>query len=246
MNKYFIFLTFLLIGFDGFSQAQFEAYLSPGLGYRTISLRPGVDMGYKDSLNDVDKLRQNWSGGFSYIHDFDRNLRLQIGLMYRRISFTRVKSDLQFHDTIHPAIGRIEDLSQTVQKDAYFYHKYRYLSVPIVFQQFVAPKYGRSKSSIYVVAGLSFDLKIEDKIDIFLKGYSAKGKSRHTIPNDYSANIFNVYGICGARFSFEIAPKTYFNLQPHLAYPLFQTATGAEVKMRLYQVNLQAGVSRQL
>ncbi|MCB0734689.1 MAG: hypothetical protein H6608_04225 [Flavobacteriales bacterium] len=222
---------------------QFETYLVPGLGYRSVTLNKNLPDSYKDSLANMDHLRQNWSGGVSYIHQFNENSGLQIGLMYRRVSFKRKLEDIQFHDTVHPSIGRIEDLSQSFQKDAHFTHLYQYLSIPVTYQQFLAPKYGRSKYSVYLTLGASADFLIDSQTDVFLRGFSVKGKSRYNLPADYAGNGFNVSAMIGAKYTVKISEKAWFNLQPHLMYQVLNSASDNDLSLRLFQLNLQAGVA---
>ena len=45
------------------AQSELEAYLTPGIGYRSISVSANASPDFKDSLNEMDKVRQNWGGG---------------------------------------------------------------------------------------------------------------------------------------------------------------------------------------
>lgn len=244
--KQFFLVLFFFVAIEGSAQTSLEAFLTPGIGYRQLSAKPLVSPEFKDSLNKMDMTRKNWSFGLNYIHAVNRNINLQLGLEYHRMSFTRVLEDLQFHDTVHPQVGRIEDLSQTGQKDAFFYHKYHYLSVPFVVQTFLAPKYGRKKASVHLITGISFDLLIQDKIDVFLKGYTVKGESRHTIQNDYTAAQLNINTIIGGRFVFFLEEKLAFTVQPHLTFPLLVSTEDDFVAMRLFQTNLRVGIAKTL
>ena len=179
----------------------------------------------------------------AYIHGFNRDFKLQFGLQYRRMSFTRVLEDLQFHDTVHPALGRIEDLSQNGQKNAYFYHQYHYVSIPVLLQTFIGPEYGRSKFSAHFISGITVDVLLNDDIKVFLQGYSMKGKDKHNIPNDYDASVVNVNVVAGGKFRFPIGENMNFNVQPNFVFPLLQTASDDNLGIRSFQANIRAGVS---
>jgi len=229
-----------------FAQSEMEIYLTPGLGYRTISVSAQTSPDFKDSLNQMDKVRQNWGGGVAYIHGFNRDFKLHFGLQYRRMSFTRVLEDLQYQDTVHPALGRIEDLSQNGQKNAYFYHKYHYVSVPVLLQTFIGPEYGRSEFSAHLITGVTVDVLLNDDIKVFLQGYSLKGKDKHSIPNDYKASVLNVNLVGGVKFRFPIGENMNFNVQPNFVFPILQTSSDDNVSMRLFQTNIRAGISLNL
>jgi hypothetical protein len=245
MKRYLLILLVLCSGLV-YGQSAFEIGFTPGLGYRTISASTGTSSEFIDSVKQMDKVRQNWGISTSFIHGFNRDHKLQMGLFYRRVSFTRVIEDLQFQDTVHPSIGRIEDLSQNGQKNAYLYNRYHYLSIPIVLQTFIGPEYGRTKYSIHFISGLSADILIQDDIKIFLQGYSIKGKSVHIIDSDYDASAFNLNVILGGRVEIPIGEKLNFNLQPNFSFPLLATSSDSYLSMRLYQMNLKVGVSLDL
>jgi len=216
----------------------------PGIGYRVISLNGSTNTSIKDSLNGLDKPRQSWSAGCKLLFGLDKYSAIQIGLYYKGLSFTRIKEDLQFHDTVHPEIGRIIDLSQTIaQKDAYFYHKYRYLSIPVVYQKAFTRETFNSKMKFYFTSGFDFDFLIQDNTKVSLPGFSVGGEDRFSISNDYTSSTFNVALNLGARFEYRLDEHSNFSVQPAFNYPLLSTSKDDLASLRLFQFGLAVGVN---
>ncbi|MBO6515677.1 MAG: outer membrane beta-barrel protein [Bacteroidia bacterium] len=243
MKQLLILALYLAMHVTAFGQTRVEAFIMPGFGYHHMSLNNG-DQSVRDSLNDMDRVRQNWGGGVKFLFYLDKFSALQVGLHYKGLSFTRVKEDLQFHDTVHPEIGRIIDLSQTIaQKDAYFYHRYRYLSIPVVYQKTFTRQSFNNKMQFFFSSGLDFDFLINDKTSVALPGFSVKGEDRFTINNDYSSSSFNIGLNLGARFEYRLDEHSNFSVQPAFSYPLLSTAKDELVQFRLFQFGMAVGVN---
>jgi hypothetical protein len=235
------FTLFILLAQLGLAQVRLEGFINPGLGYRHLT---GAEENVKDSLGNMDELRQNWSGGVKLVMSFDKLTALQVGLNYKGLSFTRVRRDLQFHDTVHPEIGRILDLSQTVlSKDAYFHHRYRYLSIPVMYQRVLSREMINQKLQFMFVGGLDFDFLLNDKTKVFLPGFSVNGEDRHTINNDYTASPFNMGINIGGRLDYRLDEHSNFSAQPTFNYPFLLTAKDNLAGLRLFQFGVTVGVN---
>jgi hypothetical protein len=226
------------------AQVRIEGFITPAVGFRHINQGSiGTDQ-LMDSLKDADSPRQNWSGGVKLLVGFNKHTSMQFGINYKGMSFTRIRRDYQFHDTVHPAIGRVLDLSQTViSKDAYFYHKYRYLSVPVIFQTALQKNMTNTKMRFYFAGGLDFDFLIRDDIFVSMPGWSVKGEDRYVIPNDYQAVKANLALNLGGRFEYKLDEHSTFSVQPAFNYPLLLTAKDDYVQFRMYQFGVSVGVS---
>ena len=146
---------------------------------------------------------------------------------------------------MHPEIGRILDLSQTIaQKDAYFYHRYRYLSVPVIFQKSFTRQSVNNKLQFYFSSGLDFDILLSDKNQgVPFPGWSVGGEDRFTISNDYDAGSFNIALNLGARMEYRLDEHANFTVQPAFNYPLLLTAKNDLARFRLYQFGVAVGIS---
>lgn len=199
---------------------------------------------FKDSLGSMDRVRHNWGGGLKALIFIDKFTYLQVGVEYKGLSFTRVREDLQFHDTVHPEIGRIWDLSQTVlSKDAYFHHKYRYFSVPVIYQKAFTKRKVHPKMQFYLATGLNFDFLFTDDTRVVLNGWTVSNESLFRIPNDYTASSFNVGLDLGARFEYLLNERSTFSVQPAFKYPFLSTAKDDFVQFSIFQIGMQVGVN---
>lgn len=193
----------------------------------------------------MDGLRHNWSAGIRVVtKELGRSAnKFQIGIEYRGVSFSRVLSDLQFHDSIHPKVGRINDLSVTVEKNAYFSHKYRYLSFPVNYQFRLLERKNTSNFNFYLNLGVAPELLIADDIKLFLKGFTVGGENHYSLTNDYDATQLNITAQLGGRMVYKMSEIQSFIIQPQLQFPIFTTAHDDKQSMRLYQLGLNVGVN---
>ena len=244
MIKIYTICLFVFVSNLALAQTHIEGFVTPAIGYRHMVAGPNGNDNYLDSLRAMEAPRQNWSGGVKLILGIDKYSALQIGLNYKGMSFTRTRRDYQFHDTVHPKIGRIEDLSQSVlSKDAYFYHKYRYLSVPVIYQKALSRTVFNNKMQFYFAGGLDFDFLIRDNIAVALNGWSVDGKDRFSITNDYESTKANVALNLGARFEYKLDEHSIFSVQPAFNYPLLLSAKDDFVQFRMYQFGVSVGVN---
>jgi len=226
------------------AQIRVEGFLTPAIGYRHMTSGPMGTADLMDSLKNADKVRQNWSGGVKLLVGIDKYTSIQFGVNYKGMSFTRLLEDFQFHDTVHPKIGRVEDLSQTVlSKDAQFFHKYRYISIPVIFQKSFTKTVFNNKMQFYFASGLDFDFLIQDDMYVSLNGWSVKGEDRHVITSDYESTKANLALNLGARFEYKLDEYATFSVQPAFNYPLLLSAKDDFVQFRMYQFGISVGVS---
>jgi hypothetical protein len=244
LKKLITLSTLVLISGLTFAQVRIEGFVTPAVGFRHINNGPLGTSLLLDSLKDADQARQNWSGGVKLIVGLNKYSSIQFGLNYKGISFTRIREDYQFHDTVHPEIGRVLDLSQTVlSKDAYFYHKYRYLSIPIIYQTAFTKKIFNSKMQFYFAGGLDFDFLLKDKMAVSMNGWSVGGEDRFVISSDYESAKANLSLNLGARFEYKLDEHSIFSVQPAFNYPLLLSAKDDFVQFRMYQFGVSIGVN---
>ncbi len=244
MKNIILFAFLIVSALDLSAQVRLEAFLTPAVGYRQLSGTKFASNQLTDSLKNADRARQNWSGGLKLVLGIDKYSALQIGVNYKGLSFMRVREDYQFHDTVHPKIGRVLDLSQTVlSKDAYFAHRYRYLSVPIIYQKAYTRKVFNSKMQFYVTTGLEFDFLIKDKMFVNLPGWSIGGEDQFEIESDYESSQVNLSFNLGSRFEYKLSERSSFSAQPAFNFPFLVTAKDEFVQFRMFQFGVSVGVN---
>jgi hypothetical protein len=243
-----LFAILLGLAFSAMAQQRIEMYLSPGIGYRAMRFNADVPSSFQDSLSNMDRTKYNWSGGVRFVSDIlnRRGDRFSIGLEYRGTSFMRVFEDIQFHDTVHPAVGRINDLSVSVQKDAFFNHQYRYIALPFLYNYRLLHQKNTGKFDLYLNVGVAPEILVADDIKLFLKGFTVGGESNYSIPNDYSSTSFNADFQLGFRMDYKLNETQSFILNPQIQFPILPTSEELNHSMRVFQVALNVGINLDL
>lgn len=232
-------LILLTLGSFASGQAYLEGYLSPGFSYRAIS---GAA---PDSTEFDDQQRLMLSFGFNIGVDLSKDVRLITGFGLSQKGYTGVKRDMQFLDSLHPSIGRIEDLSETIlSKDAFFRHTFRYLQVPLLIDYNIGSKYKRGSNRIGVIFGLSGEVLLNHQTDIFLKGFSVAGDNEHRLlPSDFQVRDYNVNVHFGSKIGIMLQENIWFQVQPMIQFPFLTSANFQNTDMRFFQANIQTGIS---
>jgi hypothetical protein len=234
--RYFLVVLALMGHKALFAQAYVELFVSPSFNYR---MAPSLD-----STAFKDAWRLSWSTGFNVAFDVNRDARLITGFTLSNMGYTGVKEDMQFLDSLHPNIGRIEDLSQTsLSKDAFFYHKFSYLQIPLLLDYNIGSKYKQNEYRIGIVSGFSANVLLQHRTDIFLKGFSVAGDNEHTLePSDFQLSEFNVHFHAGAKFGLNLQNGFWLQAQPSFQIPFASSGSFEGRSLRLTQVNLQVGI----
>jgi|GEM_PF-2045155 len=239
-----VFGLFILAGTDCKAQEFVGLQISPNFSSRLLN---SSDSHLKDSLDAADNIRTSVSYGIDLSFNLNKSLALNTGLRYSDYGFTRIWYDLQFHDEIHPDIGRIEDLSEAAQKDAYFYHKFRYLDIPIRLNYQISKKRHQQDYRIYLHAGVINHIFLSEEQKVFFKGFSVGGERTYTdISTGYNMRSFNISAVGGARFILRIAPDIWISAQPEFNFPLLESNEGGLANFRLIQVAGNFGISKAL
>jgi hypothetical protein len=241
MKKILLILPFVIASLGASAQEFLELTVSPNFSSRILS---SDNSQLKDSLDNADKVRKSIGFGIGASFNLNESMALTTGLRYNDYGFTRVWEDLQFHDVVHPDIGRIEDLSQAAQKDAFFFHKFRYLEIPIRINFQLSKKRNNQQYRIYAHAGLVNQIFLEEEFKAFFKGFSVGGERTYTgISTGYTMKSFNLTSVFGARFIYRISPDFWVTAQPELSIPFAEHNEGDESTFRLTQFSGNFGIA---
>jgi hypothetical protein len=243
--KFIVTLSILLVcSLNVKSQEFIELLASPNFSYRLLN---SDNSHLNDSLDNSDHIRKSVGFGIGASFNLNSSLALVTGIRYNDYGFTRIWEDLQFHDKVHPEIGRIEDLSQAAQKDAYFFHKFRYLEIPIRINYQVSRKSNNQDYRIYFHAGLINQIFMNEELKVFFKGFSVGGERTYTgISTGYNLKSFNVSAVAGARFIIRISPDIWLTAQPEINVPFSEHNQGDLSTFRLTQLSGNFGIAKTL
>ena len=250
MNKfnYFKIMCFLIgISTFKFLNAQkndglWQFNITPTLGNRLISYKNNVSTQFKDSIKKADGWRTSIGAGLGYNLITSKKTRLYFGIQYQNFGFTRTKKNLKFRDTIHPEIGRVNDLSQTGEIYVNFNYRYHYLAIPFLYSyQFYANK-GKSTSIHWLVGG-SISGLLKHDIRAVLRGFSAYGEKIFILKNEAEqAALLNANIHLGLRLENLVYKNTWIFIQPMVYAPILNANYGKE-RHRLYSIGAEVGIA---
>lgn len=229
--------------FAGYTQNRFEAGIG---GLLNVHMLNYDNNNTTDSLKNLTKMRLTAQGGFKVNFKINRQFDMQIGLGYNRFSSKFERTGLNFHDSIHPAIGRIEDLSQGASKAALYWYNFDYLSIPLNFMYRIDVRKGAGIYTPYFVFGVQNDILVNHMLKVETRGFTMLGENVHKIkdsrwaPTDYVARI-NL----GGRFEIKLDKLSNIVLQPEIKVAVNPSAT-AQPKVYQHAAGIWVGLTRKI
>lgn len=245
MNKTYVLTVFIFVTnicqsqkFDGLWQFN----ITPSIGNRAIKFKDNVTNQFKDSIKKADGWRTSIGGGIGYNMITSKKTRLYFGLQYQNMGFTRTKKNLKFRDTIHPEIGRVNDLSQTGEIYVDFNYRYHYFALPFLYDaQFYANK--EKSTTLHWLAGGSIAGLFKHDIRAVLRGFSAFGEKVFILKNeDEQAALINANIHLGLRLENIVYKNTWIFAQPMVYIPILNANYGKE-RHHLYSLGVEVGIA---
>jgi hypothetical protein len=162
------------------AQSTIEAGTGGLLNFQFISSEKN---GTADSLRDLSKTHVSLQAGLRANFELKKNWGCQIGIGYARYNSRFERVGLRFHDSIHPALGRIEDLSEAATKTVVYRYNFDYIDIPINFTYKLTVRKGAGFYSPYIIVGFNNEILLNHKLRIDTKGFTIKGENIHKIEN---------------------------------------------------------------
>jgi len=240
-RKISLVITFLSIVSFSFSQS-IGIHLAPQLvGHLATDSKI---VGASDSIRKTDGAAFKWQFGLDMRFALDKEWSIQTGLSISNLGFKRTREGLQFLDSIHPAIGRVEDLSDNGIKIATYTYEYTYLVVPLFFHYDISPRYKRQLYQHSFYFGPSFQYLIADELDIFTSGFSVAGSFDHKVEDTgYNPSQANIGFALGTRSQIRIESNLFVSLQPKLSLQLLNSGKDDWLKYNLFQATMEIGLN---
>jgi len=218
-------------------------YLSPSFSSHFLSAIDH-DQPDRDSIAKMDRADFRWNAGFGVKLPIDKDWALQTGVELRNYGFLRVWEDLQYLDSIHPDIGRVEDLSNNGIKVADYHYRYTYLSIPLLFHRDISSRKYRHTYQFSIFLGPRFQFLFNEKLDIFLQGFSVEGEFDHELEyTPYNPAEFNVAFSMGGRAQIRLDSDWVLSAQPFLDTQILRSGEDGFVKFNLNQFGLDVGIN---
>ena len=177
MSKFFI--TFLLVVSSFFSWGQ--KYIKPYIGVNFSGrILTSNNTKRKDSLDLADKIKPFATGGVQFLFEKKQGHEFYFGIGYHDNGFVRERLNYKFLDSVYD-LGKIFDQSQAAQKNGYFTHHFKYLELPLGFNFQITPRENMNTYTGWFNIGLTPQLLLKQNLNVFLEGFSMKGKTRLTL-----------------------------------------------------------------
>lgn len=222
MKRLTLFLIFIFPAIWSSAQQTIEAGVGPLFNYHFIRTD---DHTIADSMKDIAAFRATFQGGVRVNLKAGRNWRFQTGIGYARNSSRFERTGLEFHDTIHAEIGRIEDLSQAATKTVIYKYNFDYIEIPLNFMYQIHVQKGSSFYTPYVLIGVQNQLLMKHFMHVDLEGFSAKGEQSFDIEKTgWNGADYKMQLNLGARFEFKVDKSYSVSVQPEIKIPVMATA----------------------
>lgn len=252
--------TYLLIFFILKSEIVFgqknkkkENYLDftvgPHYGFRLIGdfdlpvPYSGNKKTFKDSLRKADGLGKTIQLGLNYVIRKKGYSQIAFGLNYVQKSFTRIRTNVNVGDVIHPQIGPVAGIIQSGAIEIDYIFKYKYLEAHVMWYSKMNLGRKVKESSLWLYGGLAPSVLLSDKMMIKSIGFTLDGKNKHWVTNDEFRSLpINLDLKGGARLEQFIYKDFYGLVQPNFRIPMFPAFTGAQTTW-IPQFGLEVGFS---
>lgn len=239
-----ILFTILLCNFQNtLAQGSFEVGTGGLLNFQFISSEKNRTA---DSLRDLSKTHVTFQAGLRANFDIKKNWGCQIGIGYARYNSRFERVGLRFHDSIHPALGRIEDLSEAATKTVIYRYNFDYIDIPINFTYKLIVRKWASYYTPYVILGFNNEILLNHNLRVDTKGFTINGENIHKIDDtEWTAAQYNILMNLGARFEIKLDKNTQMVLQPEFKLPVLKS-TLSDPTIRYGAAGLWLGIARKI
>lgn len=244
--KHLLLLVILCINFALSSRGQsgIDILLSPNMTFHSLHHGKKIHTASEfDSLKSIHHSHFNTGFELTYVHNINRDLLFQVGLRFNSTGFRKEVTNLQFHDSIHRDIGRIEDLSEAVSKDVLLKYNVSYLEIPLRVNYRVSSESQLYQYGIYLSGGIIAQYRVADYVNIDLTGFSVDGETQFRRKNSYvSYRNFNAGPAIGVRAVYRISKDLWVMAKPEFFIPVGSVAND-DIRYRLYQFSGNVGLN---
>lgn len=236
----YLLITCLLISSASFAQTKFGVFLEPSLQVSSLGYFDSQD---HDSIQDIFHNDNSLNFGIAIKNNINRYNSLHFKLGFHQFGYQIIREDLQLFDEIHPAIGRINDLSQGATKMAYLHHRSQFLGFQFEYQRDITPKTKNIGVELNLGLGLGYYYLFNQDIKLVTEAFAIDNSFTHIIKEDlyFEANPHLV----SASILFETVyhPKENWDLfaQINSEFP-FMTLTTGQAKVYTFTPSLQVGL----
>ncbi len=247
MNRY---LTLLLIVVSSFANAQtkFGIDFTPGLSGAFVNVTAPYgkysQQAFSDSIQPQQMSIFTPGFGLHMITKPGKFNQIYWGLQYQTYGWGRKKANVHFLDSIHSDIGKVLDLSQTVERDIEFYFKFHQIVVPVYLMQDIRWRKMPVGMTLGTYYGGALHATILQNSTAKTIGFSAYGKKEFNLPSEtFKFSPINLSLQAGLRMTQIIGEDLYFNFMPGASLLLLPSKNNVERQIQ-HRLQIGLGISK--
>jgi hypothetical protein len=163
---------------------------------------------------------------------------LYVGLRYQVYGWGRKRENLQFPDSLHRDVGKIQALQPP--GDVQYRFKFFNISVPVYYMRTLKFNEMPTGMSLAVYGGGALNVVISQKATMETIGFTAFGKKNFDLPSEqYDILPVNLSFQGGFRMRQDLGDDYYFSAMPGFSFIPFRSKNNKE---RQYQYRLQVSL----
>ncbi|MFN5025948.1 MAG: outer membrane beta-barrel protein [Bacteroidota bacterium] len=198
---------------------------------------------YADSVQRNESMRLTLGGSLWLLYQMNKKIKLQTGLTYLDVGFTRTQDNIKFRDLLFPGIGPgyVSDNSQgSGTKRVEYQYRYQYLQIPLMINYHLH----RSRDlsfNYYIGAGLAANVLVNHDIKAELFNFTADGESVFNIDSTgYEPSPVGLSMLVTAKVEYKYGKGILFFAQPVFGISPLSVST-SRISSYPYYVQLNAG-----
>lgn len=248
MVRHFSLLFLFILSFH-FSNAQtyigghFNPAISGAITSATAPAGSGLTVGdYTDSIRSIQNTIFTPAFGIHVSHRMKRFDEIYVGLRYQITGWGRKRVNLQFPDSLHRDVGKI----QALQPPGDVQYRYRFvnISIPVYYMKTLKFNEMPTGMSLAFYGGGALNAVISQKSSMETIGFTAFGEKNFDLPSEqFDLLPINISLEGGFRMRQDLGDGYHFSAMPGFAFmPI--PASNATERYFMYRFQMGLGISK--
>lgn len=197
-----------------FNKWQFGFNLSPDYCFRTlVANSSATSQGVQIVRDDSEGPKLGYTSGLVVAYNFNKSIRLEMGLLFSNKGYQFKKTDLTFGDMIDPRRGFVYSSSDGTIESVKFIYSYYYIDVPAK----VNFAFGKRKIRLLTSVGLVTNIFLNETSTSVLY-FEDGSKNRNTSATTDDYNRINLSPQLGAGIDWKLNEKSNLRIEPTFRY----------------------------
>ncbi len=231
-----------------FGQTEFGLSCSPGYSgafvTATSSFRNYSRQSFSDSIKKDQEMFFSPGFGAFFVKKSGRFDQIYVGLQYQSYGWGRRKKDLKFLSPIHDDVGKVLDLSQSVEKDVAFTFKFHQIVVPFYFLTPIRIKRMPVGLTISAFFGGGLHVTFMQKNTAKTISFKAYDKKVFNLPSEnFDGSPLNISAQTGLRMTSNLGNGYLFSFMPGISFLPIPSRNQYERQFQ-YRGQIELGISK--